>query len=395
MVKAAFRRKWKRKNYQRALAHYCKIPLRDVRRTINEGRKDELEYGLYAIVDEFQRELAERNFQLPAIQYRERIDGLSGKLRIIGIMSVKQQCYEHIVVGALMPLFNAKITAHQYASMEKRGQVAGMKKIRKWIRDDNWSAKCAKKYGGTYTRRCTHFGKLDVTQCFPSITSQTVMRYLRHDISKNDELLWAVEELLRTHESQGQGLVIGSLLSQFLCNYLLSHAYRHVMNLYKERRGKRIKLVSHALFFMDDILLIGSDRRNLKMAARNLIQYVKAEIGLTIKPNWNIKNITDEPIDMMGYVIHGDGHVTIRARIFLRTRRAFLRASRRTMTVDFARRLMAYYGYFVHTDSHDVKNRLNVSKIRRMARRLIRNHDRKEIRLHAQCNSVHGRPCTC
>ena len=395
MVYATFHRKWNRKNYQRTLAHYCKLPLRGVRALINQGRKDELEYGLLAIVDEFQRELDERNFELTDIDYSERIDGLSGKLRIIGIMSVKQQCYEHIIVGALMPLFNTKITPHQYASMEKRGQVAGMKKIRRWIRNDNWSAKCAREHGGSYSRKCTCFVKLDVTQCFPSITSKTVMRYLRHDISKNSGLLWAVEELLKIHEQEGRGLVIGSLLSQFICNYLLSFAYRHVMSLSKERRGKRVKLVSHALFFMDDILLIGSDRRNLKMAVRSMIRFAKQEIGLIIKGNWHVKSLVLEPIDMMGYVIHSDGHVTIRARIFLRTRRAYLRATRRTMTVEFARRLMAYNGYFVHTASHDIRENLDVKRLRRIARRTIRKHDRKENMIHGQCSSIHRRLCAC
>lgn len=393
MVKKAFKGKWRRKNYQRALAAYCNLPLREVRALIRQDRKEELEYGLYAIVDEFLKELDDRKFNLSPIEYKSRIDGLSGKTRVIGMMSVKQQCYEHIIVGALMPLFNAKITPHQYASMEGRGQVAGMKQIQKWIRSDNWSAECSAKHDGGFQRHCKYFVKLDVTQCFPSITCDIVMRFLRHDITKNDELLWAVEEILKSHEAGGRGLVIGSLLSQFLCNYLLSFAYRFVMSLHKERRGKSFKMVYHALFFMDDLILIGADRRNLKMAVRAMIDYAKRYLGLTIKPNWHIKCIDNEPIDMMGYVIHRDGHVTVRARILLRARRAFLRAARRTMNIDLARRLMAYHGYFVHTATRDLRQKLNVTKIKRKAVRFIRRHDRKENPLYGQCNPVHRRIC--
>lgn len=391
MVKKAFHRKWKRRCYQRTLAQYCNLPLHQVRRLIREHKREELFYGLYVIVDEFQRELRARHFILKEILYRSRVDGLSGKTRIIGVMSVKQQCFEHIIVGALMPLFNAKITPHQYASMEKRGQVAGMKAIQKWVREDNKSVLCAAKRKKGYTRRCSHFVKLDVTQCFPSITGETVMRFLRHDITKNEDLLWAVEAMLKTHEAGGRGLVIGSLLSQFLCNYLLSFAYRHVMGLHE---GKD-KLVFHALFFMDDVLLIGGNPEYLKTAVRSMIDFAKREIGLTIKTNYHVKTLACEPIDMMGYVIHPDGHVTIRARIFLRTRRAYLRAKRRRITVEVARRLMAYRGYFVHTASRGLCSRLKVSRITRIARRVIRKHDRKEYLAHGQYNPVHRGICAC
>ena len=310
-------------------------------------------------------------------------------------MSVKQQCFEHIIVGALMPLFNAKITPHQYASVEKRGQVACMRTIQKWVCEENRRKANAKKYGRRYTGKCSSFVKLDVTQCFPSITTATVMCFLRHDITKNDELLWAVEAILKTHEVGGRGLVIGSLLSQFVCNYLLSYVYRYAMALHVEQDGKQVKAVTHGLFFMDDILMTGSNPDHLREAVSSVIKYAKDTIGLTVKPNWHVKTLDDEPIDMMGYVVHADGHVTIRARIFLRTRRAYLRANRRTIDVKCARRLMAYNGYLVHTATHELRERLNVKKIRRIARRIIRKHDRKEKMLHDERYPVYRGAGSC
>ena len=380
-VLKSFRKKWKRRSYQKAIAHYCKIPASEVRQKVLDGRKEDLYYGLMRIAEEFISELGNRRFLLKPIFYRIKIDGLSGKTRNIGIESVKQQCFEHIIVGAMQELWDAKITSHQYASVEDRGQVAGMKKIRKWIRSDIRSARCAKKFGRPHARKCSKFVKLDIAKCFPSITRAVVMRFLYRDIGKNKDLLWCVDELLKTHEVGGNGLVIGSLLSQFLCNYLLSYAYREVMSYTKERRGKRVRLIHHALFFMDDLLLIGSDRRDVKSAVNRLARYMKTEIGLTVKDNWHIKDLDKEPIDMMGYVVHGDGHVTIRARVFLRARRTFLRAERSALTAKRARRIMAYNGYFDHTNSRKVCENLRVSKVKRRARRAIRTHDRKERNL--------------
>ena len=169
------------------------------------------------------------------------------------------------------------------------------------------------------------------------------MRWLRRDIGKNELLLWFVDALLQMH---GDGLIIGSLLSQFLCNYFMSYAYRFVMGLHKERRGKKRKLCSCALFYMDDILICGRDRRDLLMAVRKLIRFLKAAFCLEIKPGWNIRRHSDCGIDMMGYVITAKGRIRIRPRVFIRARRAYMHAAAGDLRPKITRRVSAYYGFF-------------------------------------------------
>ena len=169
------------------------------------------------------------------------------------------------------------------------------------------------------------------------------MKWLRRDMGKNELMLWYVDSLLSMH---GDGLIIGSLLSQFLCNYFMSYAYRYVMGLHKERRGKTVQLCSCALFYMDDILLCSTDRRNLLMAVRKLIRFMKANFGLDIKPNWHIRKHTDCGIDMMGYVVTAKGKIKIRPRVFIRARRAFMRSAAGDDRMKIQHRVSAYYGFF-------------------------------------------------
>jgi hypothetical protein len=126
----------------------------------------------------------------------------------------------------------------------------------------------------------------------------------------------------------------------------MSYAYRFVMGLHKERRGKAVRLVSCALFYMDDILLAGADRRNLVMAVRKLIRYMRDSFGLTIKDTWHVRRHVDAPIDMMGYVITAKGRLKIRRRVFLRARRSFRKVWRGDRTRITLYRIGAYYGYF-------------------------------------------------
>ena len=114
-------------------------------------------------------------------------------------------------------------------------------------------------------------------------------------------LIWFVLALVGSYE---HGLSIGSFLSQWLCNYVMSYAYHYASEqLYKERRGKRQNLIAHILMFMDDVYITGPSKRDLKMASKLFEEYLFKQLGLTIKPAHHIKQTAKEPPDMMGFVV--------------------------------------------------------------------------------------------
>ena len=328
-VYEALHPKLKRKDYSEFTARYCELNGKEIRMRARQG------FGLYPELDravklismDISLRIKERNLRLEPIRYETRTDGLSKKTRIIGIESVMQQLMEHVAVGCMKELWDAKYECHQYASIKGKGQLRGVKAIQK----------------RTKSGKTKYFVKLDVRKCFQSLNRETAMRWLRRDIGKNKLLLWFVDALLQMH---GDGLVIGSLLSQFLCNYFMSYAYRFVMGLAKERRGKRTRLVSFSIFYMDDILLTGTDRRNLVIAVRKLIRFLKSEFGLEVKQGWNVRKHTDCGIDMMGYVVMADGKIRIRPRVFIRARRAFMSSASGDDRLKVQRRVSAYYGFF-------------------------------------------------
>ena len=321
--------KLKRKDYSEFAARYCELDGKEIRRhaRMGDGLYPEMKAALHLICEDISLRIRARSLALEPIRYSQRTDGLSKKTRTIGIESVMQQLMEHVAVGCMKELWQAKYEFHQYASIKGKGQLRGAKAIQKW----------------TKKGKTKHFVKLDVRKCFHSLSRKTAMKWLRRDIRKNKLLLWFVDALLQMHSD---GLVIGSLLSQFLCNYFMSYGYRYVMSLCKERRGKRMKLVSCALFYMDDILLTGVDRRNLVMAVRKLAKYMKANFGLEIKENWNVRDNDHCGIDMMGFVITAKGKIKIRPRVFIRARRAFFRSAAGDDRQKIQYRVSAYYGFF-------------------------------------------------
>lgn len=305
------------------------------------------------IISELQEEIIKESISFPEIWYRDKVDGSSGKIRRIGIQNIKQQLYDYIAVEGLKPLLK-RIGEYQYASIPGRGCTKGKEVIHRWIQN----------------RKMRYFVKLDVKKCFESIDHELLMNFLKCHV-KNDKLLYLIQALIDSFE---KGLSIGSYLSQYLCNLYMSILYHHIMeNLYKTRRGKRVSLVRHCLIYMDDILMIGSQKRDLKRAVGLVIQ--KAEkIGLEIKDNYQIKEIDGNAIDMMGFKIYRT-HTEIRGRIYLCVRRSFRRARKR-ITLRIAKKCVSYYGYLKHTDSKRIQRKWKVRSILRKCKGVIKSESK-------------------
>lgn len=339
-----------------------------------KGVKELLEtYGdTYGVAVEITRRIKERNLNLPEIRYFNRRDQSSGKMREIGVESAMQQAMNYVAVYALMPMLQAKIVPHQYASIPKRGQVKGKKMLEKWIQRDKAGSK--------------YHDKMDVYHCFESIQHDVVRAELEHDIGKNKTIIWFVCALIATYK---KGLSIGSFLSQWLCNYIMSKVYHFASGLHKIRRGKRVRLITHIIIYMDDMTLFSDDKRNLKMAVKKILDFMRDRLKLTIKPNHHIKQTDLEAVDMMGYVI-ARNKTTIRARVFIRARRGLLRAWERLQTgqpiyLQNARSIMSRKGYFMHTDSYKVSEELHLYEVCAACKKIISMHDR---RVSVERNSI-------
>lgn len=323
--------------------------------------------GAHGVAVEISERIKMGCLSLHPVQYFDRVDRSCGKIRRLGIESPIQQCMDYIAVHALMPMLLAKVGPHQYASIPGRGQTGGKRTLEKWVQTDRHGTK--------------YYAKLDVRHCFESIKPAVVERLLRRDIGKNKTLLWFVMQLVQTYEN---GLSIGSYLSQWLCNYIMSYSYHYAAEkLFKERRGKPHRLLSHIAIYMDDVIMFGADRRDLKLAVQSFKEYLLLELGLEVKPDWHIKLTDREPPDMMGFVIRRDS-TTIRAKVFIRARRTLIRAWRimeagRRLLLRTAQRIISYHGFFANTNSQRVAVKLHLAEICREARKIISRNAKKGL----------------
>lgn len=356
-VYACLNKKYKRNDVVKYLSQVSGIKQEYIRCIYYRYGKSAMYPFTEIVISEIQNEIKSRNISFPEIWYREKLDGSSGKIRRIGIQNIKQQLYDYIAVEGLKPVLK-RIGEYQYASIEGRGTTKGKEVIAHWIRNKNMR----------------YFVKLDVRKCFESIDQNKLMNYLRVKV-KNEPLLDLIKLLLGSFE---RGLSIGSYLSQYLCNLYMSILYHEIMeNMYRIRRGKRgekrINLVRHCLIYMDDILMIGSRKRDLEKAVKQTIKKA-TEMGLEIKLNYQAKEIDGNCIDMLGFKIYRT-HTEIRGRTFIRVRRAFRRAGNR-LTEVLAKKCLSYNGYLKHTDSKRMQKKLKAAEIIQRCKELMKNESK-------------------
>lgn len=356
-VYACLSKKYKRNDVVKYLSQVSGIKQEYIRCIYYRYGKKAMYPFTEIVISKIQNEIKSGNISFPEIWYREKVDGSSGKIRRIGIQNIKQQLYDYIAVEGLKPVLK-RIGEYQYASIEGRGTTKGKEVISHWIRNKNMR----------------YFVKLDVRKCFESIDHDKLMEYLRR-LVKNEPLLDLIELLLRSFE---RGLSIGSYLSQYLCNLYMSILYHEIKeNMCRTRKGKRgnkrVNLVRHCLIYMDDILLIGPRKRDLEKAAKLTVRKA-SEMGLEAKPNYQVRQIDGNCIDMLGFKIYRT-HTEIRGRTFLRVRRSFRRARKR-LTEGVARKCLSYYGYLKHTNSRRFQRKWKVRRTIKKCKGVIRNESK-------------------
>lgn len=350
-VYKCLRNKYKRNDVLEMFSEYSGLSKDFIKRAFEEFGIKALRPFAETAVDGIREELIQNKIKFKPIWYKEKIDASSQKVRRIGIQNIKQQIYDYIAAEAMKD-FLKRIGEYQCAALKHKGQSYGIKAIKKWLRNKN----------------IRYAGQCDIKKCYPSIDRKKVMEFLRKYI-KNEPLLNLIALLIGTFET---GLSIGSYLSQYLCNVFLSQIYHEIAErmyrIRKKRNGimERIKLVLHQLFYMDDILILGTNAKDIHKAMKLITQKAE-ELGLKIKDNWivftTVMKRKDDGhfIDIMGVRIYRH-HITIRQRVFLRVRRAYKKAQalikqKKKIPLWLARKCASYKGILDHTNSQKIKKK--------------------------------------
>lgn len=201
----------------------------------------------------------------------------------------------HAIMNILEPIWHKIFIGNTYSCVKGRGIHGLVRKLTKDLR-----------YNPDDTRYCL---KLDIKKFYPSIDHEILKQIIRKKI-KDKKLLLLLDEII----DSADGVPIGNYLSQYFANLYLTY-FDHTM--------KEQKKVKYYYRYADDIVILSSDKKWLQDLLQFIKNYLKDNLKLTVKSNYQIFPVDKRGIDYVGYVFFHD-HILLRKTI----KQNILRAAR-------------------------------------------------------------------
>jgi hypothetical protein len=300
----------------------------------------------------------------------------AGKDRIIYPPHNAEHVLHHLVCQELEPMFRKGMYEFCVASVPGRGDSYGKKFMQKWIR--------------SHHGKKLYVLKLDIHHFFDSIDRQILLDKLAKYI--HDERFLAIVKRIIWYDGNlnGKGIPIGFYTSQWFANfYLQKFDY-----LIKQTLG-----AMHYMRYMDDIVILDTNKRKLWRIFYAVRIYLETELHLAINDNWQMfrfsyhdkksGNEKGRAIDFMGYVFHYD-RTTMRKQTLCRVREKANRIAKHEKPPWYeCTQMISRAGRMKHSQTRRyfarwIKPKVNMKKLRKT----VSNYGRKKSR--AERNDIYA-----
>lgn len=188
--------------------------------------------------------------------------------------------------------------------------------------------------------------KFDIKKYYPSINHE-ILEEKYHRIFKDKKLLWLLNEIIDSTKGT-TGIPIGNYLSQYSGNLYLSQ-FDHWI-----KEDKRIKYYYR---YMDDIVILHSNKEYLHTLKKEIELYLLAKLDLKIKSNWQIFPTDMRGIDFVGYRIFKDFSLLRKSiTINFKNKCRFFKKHHVPFTI-YHKTLASYYGWLIYCDSYRLRTK--------------------------------------
>jgi len=273
------------------------------------------------------------------------------KERRVAAAPFRDRVLHHALVRVLEPIFENRFIEDSFACRKGRGTHAAMRRAQHFAKRYRYALKC------------------DIRKYFPSIDHAVLLSQLGRVVADR-RLLDLIGRILESHcdareqvwEPGGdlfsvverrRGVPIGNHTSQFFANIYLNDLDHFVKHDLRVRGYAR---------YVDDFLLFGDDRAELKRLGREVRGKVE-ELQLRMNPDKYRLVHTNMGVDFVGFVVFPDGRRRIRSssarRFERRLRRLRWEASRGERTWEaVTRSVRSWVAHAEHAQSYGLRRRL-------------------------------------
>lgn len=241
----------------------------------------------------------------------------------------------HAIMNVMEPIFCSIFTADTYSCIKGKGIHAAARGVKRALKD----------VAGT-----TYCLKLDIKKFYPSVNHAILKQLLRRKI-KDQDLLWLLDEII----DSAAGLPIGNYLSQYFANFYLT---------YFDHWIKEQKQVRYYFRYADDLVILHNDKSYLHTLLAEISDYLKTNLLLTVKENYQVFPVAARGIDFVGYRCFHT-HTLLRKSIKQNFARMLAQRPNKQS-------IGSYYGWACHADCrHLIKTLLANERFQRLPNNLI------------------------
>lgn len=228
----------------------------------------------------------------------------------------------HCIVQVLMPIWMKILIRDTYSTIPNRGIHDGLKRIKTALKDQQ---------NTIYTL------KFDIKKYYPSVNHDVLLTILSKKI-KDERVMNLLNEIIRS----APGIPIGNYISQWFGNMYLA---------YFDHYCKEDLKVKYYFRYADDIVILASTKEYLHDVFMKIRIYLKDELKLDIKKNYQIFPTSVRGIDFLGYRFFHT-HILVRKSIVKNFKRKLVKSQ---LTGDRKRsQIESYKGWFIHANTHNL-----------------------------------------
>lgn len=258
-------------------------------------------------------------------------DDGSKKREIFKLPYFPDRICQWAILQVIEPILINNFTNDTYSAIPVRGIHLVLERMRKAIRNDVPG-----------TQYCL---KLDAKKYYPSI-DHSILKGKYRTVFKDADLLWLLDEIIDSTPGD-TGIPIGNYLSQYSGNFYFS-AFDHWL--------KEVKHVKYYYRYMDDIVILHESKEYLHQLQKDIDEYFKTQLKLTMKENWQVFPTFDRGIDFVGYRTFLDYTLLRKStcKNFKRKMNALNRKQQNGEEMTFSEwcSVNSYRGWLIHCDSY-------------------------------------------
>lgn len=212
------------------------------------------------------------------------------KLRTITAAPFRDRVVHHALIDPIEGWLDRRMTPHSHACRRGKGQHAARCRAQQLL------------------RRHAFFLKLDVQGFFPSLRHDVALATVARCI-KDRAALQLFERIVRHGSTDGRGLPIGNLTSQWVANLVLDRLDHLLVE---------VERVPGYVRYMDDFVLFAQDKPALHRWRARVAAFL-ADLGLQLKPTATLLAPAAQGLPFLGFRLYR-GTVRIRPQNLRRTK---------------------------------------------------------------------------